>query len=433
MLAIAEIQGNLGQRDDGIATAETGFPLFASGMPEQDPRLAHAYFVRGALYDYAGRSAEAEHDLLAAQRIVEAMALADPDQLDEIQTLLSEVISQTRGLPDGIALKEQLIERARRRFGPSHPSVADKRMQLARMQEENGDYVSAEQSYKEAMPILLAVNGGFTTAACEGEKNYAGLLDRLSRSDAALPHFDHSLKCSAKLYGVDSIPYARTLSSRGILLLNKRRYTEAEADFRATLPIFADGAVDAGHAHRYLGRALFEQGQYADSAEEFKVAERVYRKINIPHDYQRWRARADYGYALFRQGRVEQGRTAIHEAMAGLKAEMPEADTPEFMRPLRALGEIARSQGDVTSAIASNRRWHELAVKNYGIDSRDAYKAGYELAIDLGKAGSRASLLEARALLVDAIRLASQFDEPALAEYRGRQADVERAIGKLPK
>ena len=433
LMTIAEIQGNLGHETDGLATAEQAFTLLQASLPSDDPLLAYAYTVRAELYALADRLPDAERDLRQASAILTPHANQYPERLDYAESELAYVLARTKSPDEGVAMQAGVVERIRTREGQSSSNLALQRLLLAVLLEDSGEYAQAEAQYRQALPSLTSAKGKLLPKVCEAERNFAGLLDRLGKSNEAIPHFDRALDCTAILYGSSSPAYARALFSRGILLLSLRRYVDAEADFRATLPVFAGPSKDAAHAHRYLGRALEEQRRYTDAGNEYAEAERQYRKVDVPHDVQRWRARADYGYALFKGGEIEKGRAAIDAALAGLRIEMPDGDGAEYMRPLRALGEVARAQGQIQAALEAHRRWYDLAVKKYGRQSRDAYQSAYQLSIDLAAQGDRASLIEARALILEASTIAQNDSEPALADYQRAQRDIVSAIERLPQ
>ncbi|MEO7432358.1 MAG: protein kinase [Dokdonella sp.] len=419
LMTIAEIQSNLGERTDGLATAEEAFPLLVGRLPDDDPRVAYAYSVRGALYDYLDRTDESVQDLRHAQAILGQDPVSNADRLDRVDTNLAFVLNNSRTSDAAVALQEKVVERVRVRLGEESTALADSRISLALLLEDAGDYVRAGTEYRHALPVLLAGVGPLAPRVCEAERNYAGLLDRLGNGAEAEPRFLRALRCTEQLYGTMSVPYARTLFSRAILLLNARRYDAAEADFRQVLSIYSDTTDDVAHAHRYLGRALDEQDRHAEAASEFAIAERLYRKIDQPNDVQRWRARADYGYALFRDGNVAGGRSAIDAALAGMHELMPKDDRFEIMRPLRALGEVARTQGEFEVAAAAHRKWRALALTLYGARSREAYQASYQLALDLARIGGAAALAEAQTLAKDAI-------DPARADAAPELAAIER-------
>jgi tetratricopeptide (TPR) repeat protein len=340
-----------------------------------------------------------------------------------VQSKLAYVVSVTQSSAAAGALQRGLVERVRQRLGGDGAVVADYRVALALFLEEARDYAGAEKEYRIAIPALVKERGAVEPRVCEAERNYAGLLDRLGRADEAEPLFDRTLACYAKLYGKDSMPYARVLFSRGILLLGRRRFAEAEVDFKISLDS-GEGVNETAHRHRYLGRALEGQGRYAAAAGEFAEAERMYREADLPNDIQRWRARADYGYALFRIGDPLKGRAAVDAAVAGMDEVTGGADVPEAMRPLRALGEIARAQGELPAALQAHRRWSALAVKLYGDDSRDAYQAAYQIGVDLVAVGDPAGFAEAAALFERALPQARKDQAPELAEMERAQHDL---------
>ncbi|WP_395684027.1 protein kinase domain-containing protein [Dokdonella sp.] len=423
LVTIAEIQGNLGARQDASASIDQGFALLGEHVAADDPRMAHAYAVRGGLYNDSDRNPEAEHDFRAALAIMQGDPGTDPAQIEAVQSKLAYVVSVTQSAAAAVTLQRGLVERVRQRLGSDNAAVADHRVALALFLEEARDYPAAEHEYRVAIPALVRERGAVEPRACEAERNYAGLLDRLGRADEAEPLFDKTLDCYAKLYGKDSMPYARVLFSRGILLLGRRRFVEAEADLKIALDS-GEGVNETAHRHRYLGRALEGQGRYAAAASEFAEAERMYREADLPNDIQRWRARADYGFMLFQTGDPLRGRAAIDAAIAGIDQVTGNADAPEIMRPLRALGEVARAQGELPTALKAHRRWSALAVKLYGADSRDAYQAAYQVGFDLVAVGDPAGFAEAAALFEHALPLAKKDHAPELAEMERAQQDL---------
>ncbi len=419
LIAIAEIQLHLGEYADGLANAERALPALERQLPPADARLAAAYRVRGELNERAEHVQAAEADLRKSNAILAADPVRNAAALDEGNRALAYVINLTRSPEAASALQRQVLARVRARLGDASPVVAEHRLSLALLLEEAGQYAEAEQQYGLGLPILSRANGELDPAVCEARSNYAGLLDRLGRSSEAVPHFAHALDCRRQLYGAGSLAYGSTLFSRGILLLGLRRAAEAEADFRTALAIFTarKDNYSTAHAHRYLGRALIDLARPAEAARELAESERLYRLVDLPNDSQRWRARADYGYALYRGGDAAGGRAAIERAIAGLAEVLPQADAPEYLLPLRSLGEIARAQGDLQAALRAHRRWRELAVVLYGAASHGAWEAAYELSLDLAAAGQPAQLAEAATLIDEALSRARAADGPEVAEY----------------
>ncbi|MGB4859963.1 MAG: tetratricopeptide repeat protein, partial [Dokdonella sp.] len=393
--------------------------------------LAYGYIVRGEIYASTDLVPAAESDLRKARDILRDSSEDETDQLDRAESELAYVLNRAGSAADAVALQTLVVARVQKRKGGKSLALARQQLLFAVLLEDIVDYAKAESQYRHAIPILTKAEGALNSTVCEAEKNFAGLLDRLSKRDEAAERFERAVDCTIKLFGTSSQPYAQTLFSRGIMLLGQRRYADAETDFRATLAVFDDPSSSAAHSHRYLGRAMQEQGRYTQASEEFREAERIYRAIDTPRDTQRWRARADYGYAMFKAGNVETGRAAVDVALAGLTAEMPSGDSPELLRPLRALGEIAREQGELPIALQAHRRWRELAVKLYGSQSRDAYQSAHQLSIDLGIKGDRASLLEAKTLIGEALDRARTEAEPNIAEYEQTQRSIVALIGKL--
>ncbi|HEY6939931.1 serine/threonine-protein kinase, partial [Dokdonella sp.] len=427
LMTIAEIQGNLGAWGEAVATAEQAHAMLVRSVAPTDDRLVYAYLVRGAIYNDADRNPEAERDFRSALAILEASPDPPPERVETLREKLAYVVNVTQSSEAAIALERTVVEAARRRLGDDAPAVADHRLALALMLEEGGLYDEGLREYAVALPILARARGAHDPRVCEAERNYAGLLDRVGRASDAEPLFSRALACYGKLYGADSRPYSRVVFSRGILRLGQQRLAEAEQDFRAALRA-PDSDYMHAHGHRYLGRALEEQGRYAEALSELGEAERLYRVADMPHDIQRWRARADAGYVMFLLGDLDGSRAAVEAALAGIAAEKGDAAAPEYIRPLRAQGAIARASGDLATAMKAHRRWHELALALYDADSRDAWQSDYELALDLVASGEAASFAEAASLLERALPAARKDAAPELAGIERAQRDLARRM-----
>jgi serine/threonine-protein kinase len=422
LLTIAEIEGNLGAIDDGLVTVEQGFALIDKNVAQDDPRRVYALTVRGSFYNEADRNPEAERDFRAALALMQGDPKTDPAKIEAVQLKLAYVVTVTQSAAAAVTLQSDLVERVRKRLGDDAPEVADHRVALALVLEEADNYPAAEEQYKLALPTLLRERGPQEPRVCEAERNYAGLLDRVGRVDEAEPMFTRALECYEKLYGRKSTPYSRALFSRSILLLGKNRYADAEADLRSVIATPNDDDYTEAHAHRYLGRALEGLGKYQEAATELVEAERLYRVVDMPHDIQRWRAHADYGIVMFRAGDLAKARHAIDEALAGMEA-VTGSETHEYMRPLRALGEVARAQGDLQNAVRAHRRWQAVSTRLYGPEGRDSYQSAYQLALDLAAVGDAPSMSEAATLFDTSLALARKASPPELPEMERAQRE----------
>ncbi|MGN6518641.1 MAG: tetratricopeptide repeat protein, partial [Dokdonella sp.] len=427
LMTIAEIQGNLGASLEATSTAEQAHAMLAASVGPTDTRLAYAYSVRGSIYNDADRNPEAERDFRAALAILQASPDTAPERIEAVREKLAYVLNATQSPEASIALQRDVVEAARRRLGDGDALVADHRLALALFLEEAGHYDEGLREYDAALPVLMRARGVFDPHVCEGERNYAGLLDRIGRADDAVPHFGSALACYGKLYGPDSRPYSRVIFSRGILLLGQHRLDEAEQDFRTALRA-ADSDYTHAHGHRYLGRVLEEQQRYPEALAELAEAERLYRVADLPHDIQRWRARADAGFVMFLQGDARAAREAVEAALAGIAAEKGDDAAPEYMRPLRAQGAIARAGGDLALAMKAHRRWHAIALALYGADSRDAWQSDYELALDLAATREPSALAEATVLLDRVLPAARKAAAPELADIERARRDLARRI-----
>ena len=432
LTSIAKIQDLLGDYAEALATIELAVPLLAPRASGDASRLAQAHVVRSEIYYHMDRSVDAEKDMRSARAIFARAPIRNADRLDDLDRDIAYVLRNNESAAAAVALETQVIERMRKRMPEKSARIADHRLSLAVMLEEDGRYDEAEAQYRIGLPLMRQAGDTMRPNLCEGESNFAGLLDRVGKSAEAAPYFERALACRKQLYGSDSAVYARTLFSRGILWLSLYRYDDAQSDFIEASKRFGESGNDAGHAHRYLGLAQSGQKRYREAAAQFAQAERIYRAADVPNDVQRWRARADYGYAIFKTGDVANGQRAIESALAGLDKVRTDGETFEYLRPLNALGEVARAQHDLDRAVKAHRRAHALASKLYGADSKEARQSGYQLGLDLAALGDAASLEQADPLVADAVSHARASGDPALADYERAQRDITLAQARLP-
>lgn len=431
-VAIAEIQYNLGDAEAGLTNVERGLALMTPVVGPADLRLAQAYYLRGKLYAGTDHPADAETNLRRARSILEQNPDASPERIDAVDEGLASVLRHTRNSVAAAALQREVVARSERRHGPGSLVVAERRVWLALLLEDNGEYAEAEAAYRTAVPILEREKGLLDPSVCKAQATFAGLLDRLGKAEEAADYFERALAGLRQVFGEDSAIYGSTIFSRGIHRLGRRRHVDAEADFRAAILAHGDAQPrDAGHDRRYLGQALMGQQRYAEAADEYQRAESLYRQADVPNDVQRWRARSDYGYAIFRIGRAEEGRQAVVAAIAGMREIIGKDDVVQ-MRPLMALGEILREQGDIPGALAAHREWRALALSTYGEGAPEDMQSGYHLTLDLLARGTPDDVREAKALIDHVLAAARASQTPLIGDYVAAGEQVDVALAALP-
>ena len=431
-VTIAEIQYNLGDMQQGLANVEQGLALLGGPSDGDDGRTAQALAVRGQILASLDHPVEAEADLLRAVGLYRALPGGSPDRVDDVEQGLATVYRYTRDMQTATTLMRDVVTRSAQRHGENSLVVARRRLWHALLLEENGEFASAEATYRLALPIVEQGKGALDPGLSKSQLAFAGLLDRVGKREEAAAYFERSIRAIRQIFGEQSGSYGTAVFSRGIHFLGRRMFIEAEADFRAALKVYGGSpATDVAHSQRYLGQALFGQERFVEAAELFRLAEASYRRADLPRDAQRWRARADYGYARFRMGELEDAATALDEALAGLH-EVVGDDNVVLMRPLMIQGEILRERGDVTGALAAHRRWRGMALANYGDSSPEFMQSGYQLTLDLLAGGSSDQLREAKLLIDGVVDQAQAGKAPLLDEFRSVRRRVDAALAARP-
>ncbi len=426
-VAIAEIQYNLGEFDSALANVDAGKALLEGVVAASDHRLAQASFIRGKTLASLDRPTDAEAALLLARSIYGEQTESTAERIDDIEQGLATVFRYTRGAAMATSTQREVVARSLARNGEGSYIVAERRFWLALVLEELGEFEEARALYPPLLAAMERLKGPLNPLLCRARSTYAGLLDRLGAVDEASAGFDRSLDCLRQLYGERSQAYTITVFSRGILRLGQRRFEDAEADFRTALAGSHKVATYTGHGQRYLGQALLGQHRYPEAADAYRLAELSYREADLPKDVQRWRARSDYGYARFKMGEAEEGRQAVVAGLEGMRKVIAKDDVTQ-MRPLMALGEILRAQGDIPGALAAHREWRELALSTYGPGSAEDMQSAYHLALDQLAAGATGDLIEAKSLIDVAIATGRERNAPHLTDYLAAGERIDKAL-----
>jgi eukaryotic-like serine/threonine-protein kinase len=429
--AIAQIQRSLGLFDPAMATAAASLAgrqrLFGPDSAEAAlslTTLADATAGRGRL-DEALRLAEQ-----ARPAVERSFAPESPERqrLTQIRAFLLE----QKGEPEkALALFSEIVEATRRRSGPGNVEMARRLVEMANILSDLSRYDEAVQVSREALAILEASPAASRVERAKARRILADLLQVAGRSQESAEQFVASLDLLRAALGPDHFQVAYTLVQYGFVLSELRRYPEAEQTLREAIRILEPlDHYDVDTARRYLGFCLMAQARFAEAEQQFVEAEQSLRKkVGADHPLV-WAARVSQGWARLKLGRLDEAERTLSEVVAVYERTRPEGN--EIRSALKYLGEVARLQGRIDTALALHRRAREIELKIFGTAAHPGVAvSSYQIALDLLSLGTPEALAEARRQIDEAVAFMRRKDarHPRLGDFLLASGQIALAAG----
>jgi tetratricopeptide (TPR) repeat protein len=259
------------------------------------------------------------------------------------------------------------------------------------------DFAGAEMYYREGLTLatrsgshrleafaLLALSslhsqlGRATDTAAEVEQaftffnrnNFAResiqslvLLGRAQRDQgifaAALDSFNRAATISAA--AKDASLGALSHESVGSLEYELQNYPKALTEYQESLRLYTD-KEHQGYAAIHCGQIFWQLGRYAEAQQMFQTAETLSPGFpTLAMELMRSRAEA-----FVSQGRYQEARRLLRQALAGLKGQSPAA-TADLKR---SLGSTEMALGDVKLALRTSNEAYQLAIASHNPFSR---------------------------------------------------------------
>ena len=342
---------------------------------------------------------EARGETLTAREILDkgaARAMADLKDQPETQASLALVIGrvyQRLGLKERAQpFLQQSLSLRQRLHGPSDLAVAESLLALALLDQDRGEFASAEAGQRRALDILRARLGGEDSRVADALSDLSATLISLAKYPEAESVLRHALEIHRKVHGNLHESVATDLSNLGSVLRKAGKLPEAEAAHREALAV---------------GRKVFAP-----------VHPLLARQLN------------NLAVVLRDEDRFEEAETLAREALS-LTRKLYGAEHPDIALQLSNLGSILRGRGDYEGAIAAAREGLEMRRRLFGPDHE-------QVAMSLGNLGDlmeqTGNLAEARALYEEALRIERKSlgsDHPRNATSLAHLADVSLAQGDV--
>jgi eukaryotic-like serine/threonine-protein kinase len=401
----------------GVTVAAIGLATvlgLAATMTVQAVRLAHQRDEIRAERDkalkltslleqvFAGSDpSEARGETLTAREILDkgaVRAMAELEDQPETQAALALVIGRvyqslglrTRARP----LLQQSLALRQRLYGNSHLGVAESLLALAVLDQDDGEFVSAEAGQRQALDSLRRLLGQEDPKVADALNDLSATLIARAKYPEAEKVLREALVIHRKAHGNAHESVAGDLSNLGSVLRRSGKLAEAETSHREALAI----------GRRVLG----------------PVHPKLARQVN------------NLAVVLRDEDRFAEAETLAREALA-ITRKLYGAEHPDIALQLSNLGSILRDRGDYDGAIAAAREGLEMRRKLFGPDHE-------QVAMSLGNLGDlreqQGDLAEARTLYEEALRIERKAlgpEHPRNAIGLAHLADVSLAQGDVAR
>jgi serine/threonine-protein kinase len=381
---------------------------------------------------------------------------------------LKEAGKAAEGLPLGLAA---VAEAERTGF---RPLEAEAQLLLAQLQEENGDYRGAEQSYgkaglraeasRDAKIVLQAQTdlvlllgdrlarheaaraaaeraaavlegvGGDPLAEAQLESHLGVLSYGEGDYEQATAHHRRAVSLREQGLGPDAPLVAVALNLASTALIKLARYTEAQEALERALRI-AESALGRDHplsteVVSNLGTLFLEQGRYAEGLVYTRRTLESWEKSLAPDHPDLAIALTNHGRALRGTGDHAQARQAYQRAVQIREATLG-PEHPLLATPLNNLGVLCDIQGEDQAALDYYER--ALAIRRKALGPTHASVA--ETLVNLGGFHQqRGRYAQAISLYEEALRIDEKAlgpDHPFLADEYDGMGECQLRLGKL--
>ncbi|MBO0697983.1 MAG: tetratricopeptide repeat protein, partial [Zavarzinella sp.] len=276
-----------GRKADAIALAEQVWAARVNKHGENNAKALAAMDNLAYVYQGAYRMKEALALFERARdRVVPKLGDYHPLTLQILRNL-GHMLRVYQRAAEAVPLLEQVRERELMVLGGQHPNTLTTAYELAAAYRAGGDRAKSLALYQQAAAGVERLNFEHSLADT--------ILGALSVAHEELGHLDEAERVRRQVLavverkrGADSADYAEELVRLASLLVQQRKPAAAESMLRQAMNLFArhPRASEELYARSLLGRALADQGQYADAEPLLKAAYRGMKNFTVEHPRQ---------------------------------------------------------------------------------------------------------------------------------------------------
>jgi tetratricopeptide (TPR) repeat protein len=276
----AEVLAVAGRHDEAIAAQRRALALLEEQLGPEDIRVAAAHYGLARALIGKGEPAEAEAPAKRALAIEEAKLGPQHPRVASTLNLVGASYQVQHRYEEALVWFERSLAIKQQRLGPDHPKLA-------------------------------------STLS-----NVGAIYFELEKFELALPPLDRAAAIDEATYGADSVQFAASLLNRSLVLDQLGRGEQAlrdmlraaaiyEATFPPDSPMLTNSLVG-------LGTVLHSAGRYAEARIPLERALAIREPLGASEQLDD--IRLQLGQVLAALGELEQGRTLVEQARAGMLA-----------------------------------------------------------------------------------------------------------------
>ncbi len=298
----------------------------------------------------AGESPTLEQAFAAAIERAHGTLDDDPKLRIDLLDDFGEIRANQGRFAEARALLEPALAQAEQLYGPDHPVVAETLRNLAATKNYEGDATAAALLVERALTIMRRHEDSHPLLLAAVLASSSGLKGMQGRPEEALAGFREALALQ-EAHGADPIQRAGSQHGIGTMLLELKRFDEAEGPLRASLELIAAATSSDGAAQLVtlssLAMVLDQQGRQAEVTATLERAVQIARKA-FPGAHS-WTASAitDLGWDRVANGNVEAGIAELEAA----RLMYEELGSAEIVAVWRFLAIAHRRAGDNAKSI----------------------------------------------------------------------------------
>jgi tetratricopeptide (TPR) repeat protein len=224
--------GRLKEAQDPI---EDALKINLKRLGSDDLELAMDWNNLGLLQKDLGELPAAEKSLRESLRILRGGLDAGHPNIALVEINLADLLQRMDRGPEAIELLSQAAETARKAYGADHSEVARAQNMLGFALRDAGRAVESESAFREAVRIWRVSPGGDHPDLATGLNNLARAAQDGGRPQEALPLAEEAVAMIEKVSGEDDPRRWVFLARRGSILVDLKRWAEADVQLRSAL------------------------------------------------------------------------------------------------------------------------------------------------------------------------------------------------------
>ncbi|MEP6880526.1 MAG: serine/threonine-protein kinase, partial [Dokdonella sp.] len=415
---LGEIQVSLDDREAAQTTLKRAWEMNSTLNGAASISAAEAMAGYADAVYAVGDVAKAEPLLRDALKILREAGAGDLPRAALAESTLANIELLAAHNDEAEKLARHGIDVFRAVYGETDVQVASRLGVLGKIQQEQGRYPDALESYGKALAIIAQNNGEEHVRTAMLRANIGDVLRIQRKYDEALKQYETALRIERAELPADHLYVGGTLLRLGDLQRRMGKFDAAEQSFKESLAIL--GKTPSGQYAQALqtyGNLARAQGKFDLAVERFRKSFEAFHAATGDSVYT-WLTAFIEVAALTDAERYPEADARAAEALAALVRFTPD-DAYNFMYAASVVGSLRQAEGRHREAIAEFRRALVNLQKIYDADHAEIAQTRVALASSLLASNDPAAVDEAESLITSA------FD----ALGRHPDADNETTLG----